>query len=134
MVAASWLIARIGRSLQHLVEFMEELKQQGVGPYLHQQNVDSSTTAGKAMLSRCGVFAEFDRSIIVERVNDGLARERAKGIPLGRPKVDAATEARVRALRAAGHGLNKTAKLAGVGASAVQRIVGPTSDRRRGSE
>ena len=102
---------------------MEELKQQRVGLYLHQQNVDSSTAAGKAMLSMCGVFAEFERSIIVERVNAGLARARAQGKALGRPKLDAATEARIRTLRAGGHGINKTAKLAGVGVSAVQRII-----------
>jgi hypothetical protein len=53
----------------------------------------------------------------------GLARARAQGKTLGRPKLDATIEARVRALRAAGHGINKTAKLAGVGVSAVQRIV-----------
>ena len=122
-IVAAWSIDRIGRSLQHLVEFMEELKQQGVGLYLHQQNVDSSTAAGKAMLSMCGVFAEFERSIIVERVNAGLARARAQGKTLGRPKLDAATESRIRTLRAAGHGINKTAKLAGVGVSAVQRII-----------
>jgi DNA invertase Pin-like site-specific DNA recombinase len=69
------------------------------------------------------VFAEFERSIIVERVNAGLALARAQGKTLGRPKLDAATEARIRALRAAGNGINKTAKLAGVGVSAVQRIV-----------
>jgi len=122
-MVAAWSIDRIGRSLQHLVEFMEELKQQGVGLYLHQQNVDSSTAAGKAMLSMCGVFAEFERSIIVERVNAGLARARAQGKTLGRPKLDAATEARIRAFRAAGHGINKCAKMAGVGVSAVQRII-----------
>ncbi len=122
-MVAAWSIDRIGRSLQHLVEFMEELKQQGCGLYLHQQNVDSSTAAGKAMLSMCGVFAEFERSIIVERVNAGLARARAQGKTLGRPKVDAATEARIRTFRAAGNGVNKCAKLAGVGVSAVQRIL-----------
>jgi len=125
-MVTAWSIDRIGRSLQHLVEFMEELKEQGVGLYLHQQNVDSSTAAGKAMLSMCGVFAEFERSIIVERVNAGLARARAEGKTLGGPKLDAATEARVRSLRAAGHGINKTAKMAGVGVSAVQRIIAPT--------
>jgi hypothetical protein len=83
-MVAAWSIDRIGRSLQQLVEFMEELKDQGVGLYLHQQNVDSSTAAGKAILSMCGVFAEFERSIIVERVNAGLARARAQGKTLGR--------------------------------------------------
>ncbi len=99
---AAWSIDRIGRSLQQLVEFMSELQDQGVGLYLHQQNIDSSTAAGKAMLSMCGVFAEFERSIIVERVNAGLARARTQGKILGRPKLDAATEVRIRTLRAAG--------------------------------
>jgi DNA invertase Pin-like site-specific DNA recombinase len=122
-MVCAWSIDRIGRSLGHLVSFMAELTEQGVGLYLHQQNVDSSTAAGKAMLSMCGVFAEFERSCIVERVNAGLARARAQGKTLGRPKIDVATEVRIRTLRAAGHGINKCAKLAGVGVSVVQRIV-----------
>ena len=121
-MVAAWSIDRVGRSLQHLVTFMAELTEQGVGLYLHQQHVDSSTAAGKAMLSMCGVFAEFERSCIVERVNAGLARARAQGKILGRPKVDAITERRIRQLRAKGLGINKTAKLVGVGVSVVQRI------------
>jgi DNA invertase Pin-like site-specific DNA recombinase len=57
------------------------------------------------------------------RANASLARARAQGKTLGRPKVDAATEARIRTLRAAGHGINKFAKMAGVGISAVHRII-----------
>jgi len=87
-----------------------------------KQNVDTSASAGRAMLSMCGVFAEFERSCIVERVNAGLTRARAQGKTLGRPKVDATTECRVRQLRAKGLGINKTAKLAGVGVSVVQRV------------
>jgi len=66
---------------------MEELKQQNVGLYLHQQNVDSSTAAGKAMLSMCGVFAEFERSIIIERVNAGLARPAHRVRPWADPNL-----------------------------------------------
>jgi DNA invertase Pin-like site-specific DNA recombinase len=121
-IVAAWSIDRVGRSLQQLVTFMAELNDQGVGLYLHQQHVDSSTAAGKAMLSMCGVFAEFERSCIVERVNAGLARARLQGKTLGRPKVDAATEARILQLRATGTGIIKTAKLAGVGVSVVQRL------------
>jgi hypothetical protein len=72
-------IDRIGRSLGHLVEFMDELRQQGVGLYLHQQQVDTSTAAGRAFLQMAGVFAEFERAIIVERINAGLARAKAQG-------------------------------------------------------
>jgi DNA invertase Pin-like site-specific DNA recombinase len=121
-MVAAWSIDRVGRSLQHLVEFMEELKTQGVGLYLHQQNVDSSTTAGKAMLSMCGVFAEFERSIIVERINAGLARAKAQGKELGRPRVDGATERQIRSMLAKGTGKLKIARTLGVGVSTVQRV------------
>jgi DNA invertase Pin-like site-specific DNA recombinase len=121
-MVAAWSIDRVGRSLQHLVEFMEELKHQGVGLYLHQQNVDSSTAAGKAMLSMCGVFAEFERSIIVERINAGLARARAQGKELGRPRVDDSTEREIRKMLAKGTGKLKIARTLQVGVSTVQRV------------
>jgi len=129
-MVAAWSIDRVGRSLQHLVEFMEELKQQGVGLYLHQQNVDSSTAAGKAMLSMCGVFAVFERSIIVERINAGLARARSRGKQLGRPPVGAKIESRIRHLYAVDqrtgkpkNGKLKIAKTLGVGVSTVIRVL-----------
>jgi len=56
--------------------------------YLHQQALDTSTPAGRAMFQMLGVFAEFERSMIQERVKSGLERARAKGVTLGRRKVD----------------------------------------------
>ena len=121
-MVAAWSIDRVGRSLQHLVEFIEELKQEGVGLYLHQQSVDSSTAAGKAMISMCGVFAEFERSIIVERINAGLARAKAQGKELGRPRVDDAIEAQIRKMLKSGTGKLKIARTLKVGVSTVQRV------------
>jgi DNA invertase Pin-like site-specific DNA recombinase len=96
-LVAAWSIDRVGRSLSHLVEFMDELRQQGVGIYLHQQQVDTSTAAGRAFLQMAGVFAEFERSIIVERIKAGLARARAQGKKLGAPtKINSKTERRIR--------------------------------------
>jgi Resolvase, N terminal domain len=69
---------------------------QGVELYLHQQAVDSTTATGKAMLAMCGVFAEFERSVIVERINAGLHRTRAQGKGLGRPPVAAKVEVAIR--------------------------------------
>jgi DNA invertase Pin-like site-specific DNA recombinase len=122
-MVAAWSIDRVGRSLQHLVEFMEELKEQGVGLYLHQQNVDSSTAAGKAMLSMCGVFAEFERSIIVERIHAGLARARAQGKKLGRLPVSNRTETQIRNLHKQGLGKLKIARTLRCGVSTVQRVL-----------
>ncbi len=122
-MVAAWSIDRIGRSLGHLVGFVDELREQGVGLYLHQQQVDTSTAAGRAFLQMAGVFAEFERATIVERVNAGLARARAQGKKLGRPtSVDGRTENRIRALRAKGFGMLRIAREVGCGTSTVQRV------------
>jgi DNA invertase Pin-like site-specific DNA recombinase len=122
-LVAAWSIDRIGRSLGHLVEFMDELREQGVGIYLHQQQVGTSTAASRAFLQMAGVFAEFERSIIVERIHAGLARARAKGKTLGRKRVDARVEERIRALRAKGLGKLKIARELDCGVSTVQRVL-----------
>jgi len=67
-------------------------------------------------------FAEFERDMIRRRVNAGLARARARGVKLGRPKVSAKVEAAIRESLAAGTGILKTAKTVGVGSGTVQRI------------
>ena len=123
-MVAAWAIDRIGRSLKHLVDFIEELQAQHVGLYLHQQNVDTSTASGAAMFGMCGVFAQFERSIVVERINAGLARARAQGKHLGRPtSVTARTEQRIRTLRTKGHGMLRIAREVGCGTSTVQRVL-----------
>jgi DNA invertase Pin-like site-specific DNA recombinase len=123
-VVLAWSIDRLGRSLHHVVTFMAELGHLGVDLYLHQQAVDSSTPAGKAMLSMCGVFAEFERGIIVERVRAGLDRARAQGKRLGRPRISLKLERAIRRRRSDGTGILKIAREVGVGVSVVQRVIG----------
>jgi len=83
-LVATWSVDRLGRSLTDLLSILQHLKDKGVDLFLHQQGLDTSTTAGKAMFQMLGVFAEFERGIIKERVNAGLARARANGTKLGR--------------------------------------------------
>jgi len=71
----------------------------------------------------CGVFAEFERAMIVERVKSGLARARAQGKQLGRPKVSAAIESKVLRFKVKGKGMIKIAQEPGIGVGTVQRIV-----------
>jgi len=123
-MVAAWSVDRLGRSLQDLVELLSELHAKRVDLYLHQQGIDTSTPAGKAMFQMMGVFAEFERAIIVERVKAGLSRARAQGKRLGRPTLPASTEQRIREHLAGGMGILKVAKTVGVGVSAVQRIKG----------
>jgi Site-specific recombinases, DNA invertase Pin homologs len=122
-VIAAWSVDRLGRSLQDLVVFLGEIHGKRIDLYLHQQGLDTTTPAGKALFQMCGVFAEFERAMIVERVNAGLARARAQGKQLGRPRIGAAMESKVRKLRAKQHGIMRIAKALGIGVGTVQRIV-----------
>jgi DNA invertase Pin-like site-specific DNA recombinase len=120
---AAWSVDRLGRSLQDLVGFLTDLQALGCDLYLHQQALDTSTPSGRAMFQMCGVFAEFERGMIRERVNAGLARARAKGTKLGRRSVKPSVEARIRELRTEGMGILKIGKTLRVGTSVVQRVI-----------
>ena len=122
-IVMAWSVDRLGRSLQHLVAFLDEMHAMGIDLYLHQQGIDTTTPAGKAMFQMCGVFAEFERAMIQERVRAGLQRARAQGKQLGRPRVSPATEDAIRASRAAGTGIKSIAREVGVGVSVVQRVL-----------
>lgn len=122
-MVASWSVDRLGRSLQDLVGFLADIKARGCGLYLHQQALDTSTPSGEALFGMLGVFAQFERAMIRERVNAGLARARAQGVTLGRPSVGDDVEARIVELRAQGLGMLKIAKEAGCGTSVVQRVL-----------
>jgi DNA invertase Pin-like site-specific DNA recombinase len=121
-LVAAWSVDRLGRSLQELVALLGELRAKGVDLYLHQQGLDTSTPAGKAMFQMLGVFAEFERAMIVERVQAGLQRARAQGKTLGRPRVGEKVEAAIRRELAKGRGIHAVARAVGVGAGTVQRV------------
>ena len=125
-VVMAWSVDRMGRSLVDLLGTLQELHGAKVDLFLHQQAIDTTTPAGRAMFGMMGVFAEFERSMIQARVKAGL--ERAKANPrkgakaIGRPKVPADTEAAILGHLDAGTGVVKVAKLMGVGVSTVQRV------------
>ncbi|MDQ0513476.1 recombinase family protein [Ancylobacter amanitiformis] len=122
-MVAAWSVDRIGRSMPELVAFLAELHARGADLYLHQQALDTSTPGGRAMFQMMGVFAEFERAMIQERVKAGLARARADGKRLGRPTVGDELERQVRALRSSGMGILRVAQTLSIGTSTVQRIV-----------
>ncbi len=123
-MVAAWSVDRLGRSLQDLVAFLGELHGKGVDLYLHQQGIDTTTPAGKMMFQMMGVFAEFERTMIQERIHAGLGRARAKGKSLGRPKTLTPKHvAHIRALRAEGMSLRKIAQQIGGSLGSVQRAL-----------
>jgi DNA invertase Pin-like site-specific DNA recombinase len=130
-VVMAWSVDRLGRSLQDLIAFLSEIHAAGIDLYLHQQGLDTSTPAGKAMFQMLGVFAEFERALIRERVMAGLKRAKAQGKVLGRPKVDKAVEALIRKSLLKGMGTKPTAKAAGVGIGTVLRIRGELAGATR---
>ncbi len=122
-LVAAWSVDRLGRSLQDLVAFLSELHALKVGLYLHQQGIDTTTPAGKAMFQMMGVFAEFERAMIRERVNAGLARARAQGKRLGRPPVPGTVERTVRAAFAEGKSKRAIARDLGISDGTVRRVL-----------
>jgi DNA invertase Pin-like site-specific DNA recombinase len=121
-MVAAWSVDRLGRSLIDLLDFLRELHAKGVDlflhQFLHQQGLDTSTPSGRAMFQMLGVFAEFERSMIRERVIVGLSRAKADGIQLGRRRLEDTDADKVTAIvaaRAKGIGIRKIARELGVG-------------------
>jgi len=127
-VVAAWSVDRLGRSLQHLLGLLAELRAKNVDLYLHQQGLDTSTPAGKALFQMLGVFAEFERAIIIERVYAGLRRARAQGVKLGRPRVAVDLERAV-SMRSEGKSMRAVARALGVSPMAVSRALADLSTR-----
>jgi DNA invertase Pin-like site-specific DNA recombinase len=106
-------VDRLRRSLIDLLDFLRELHAKGVDLFLHQQGLDTSTPSGRAMFQMLGVFAEFERSMIRERVMAGLSRARADGTQLGRRRIEDTDAAKVTAIvaaRARGTGIRRIAR------------------------
>lgn len=116
-----WKLDRFGRSLRHLVNALAELEAMGLTFISLRDNLDLSTPSGRLMFQIIGAMAEFERSLIQERVKAGMRNARAKGTRLGRPRADV-DESRVEALRASGASWRAVAEKLGVGVGTVHRI------------
>ena len=135
-VVMAWAVDRMGRSLPDLIGTMQELHGAKVDLFLHQQALDTTTPAGRAMFQMLGVLGEFERAMIVARVKAGMDRAKAeeaagkvrrdaqgrRKLTIGRPKVDGDKEGAIRQQLAAGTGILKIAKGLSVGVSTVQRV------------
>jgi len=121
-VIMAWAIDRLGRSLIDLLGTIQHLEACGVDVYLDQQSIDTTTPAGKLMFQMTGAFAEFERSMIRQRVKAGLKRAVEQGTKLGRPRVSPSIEKRIQSHLRQGKGILKVATELGVGTSTVQRI------------
>ncbi len=120
-----WDISRLGRSVQNLIEIMNELQSLRVDLFFLQQGMDTSTASGRMMFSVFGALAEYERELIRERVLAGQARAKAAGVKFGRPKtITENTRETVRLLRDQGVGIRKIARTLGIGVSSCYAAMG----------
>lgn len=115
-----WKLDRFGRSLRSLVTTLEELKDLGVQFASYTENLDFSTPAGRALANLIGVFAEFERDLIRERVKAGIQNAKSKGIKVGRrSKIDPGLLETIAHMRGKEMSLGKIAKALGVSKTLV---------------
>ncbi|WP_407531146.1 recombinase family protein [Methylobacterium oryzisoli] len=118
-VVAAWSVDRLGRSLPDLVALLGELQARGVDLFLHQQALDTATPSGRMLFQMLGVFAEFERAMIVARVKAGLQRTTKR---LGRPPLADEKAEAIRRLLRDGAGVRETARKVGAGTATVARL------------
>ena len=117
-----WKLDRFGRSLKSLVTTLEELRALGIQFVSYTENLDFSTPAGRAMANLIGVFAEFERDLIRERVRAGIQNAKSKGIRVGRrPLIDEKLLRTVRDRRDKGISIRGISKELGLSKSLVHK-------------
>ena len=123
-IVMTWSIDRLGRSIQDLVALMGELEAKRIDLYSHQQAIDTRTPAGRMTFSVFAAIAQFEREIIRERINAGLARAKSEGKKLGRPSnVNDSTKTAVKLLREKGASIHRIAKELRIGVGTTSRIL-----------
>lgn len=126
-VVVCYKLDRIGRTLSGLVKFLDECRELGVDFVSTTQAIDTTTAAGRAMLGLLSVFSEFEVETLRERVRSGIAKARAAGRAIGRPKV-AFDRDLVLQLRNQGKSYREIAKVTGVSKTVIVRFLSERSD------
>ena len=121
-IVAAWSVCRLGRSLSDLIGLLGELRSRDIDLYLHQQALDTSTPSGRMLFGMLGVFSEFERAMIRDRVMAGLDRARSSGKRLGRPRTTPFQVQRIRLALDEGRGVRETARLLKVSAAKVSEV------------
>jgi DNA invertase Pin-like site-specific DNA recombinase len=119
-----WSIDRLGRSLQNLVELLNDLQSMRVDLMFLQQGMDTSTSSGRMMFGIFSALAEFERNLIRERVVAGQNRAKARGVKMGRPSnMTDGLRSAIQLLRENGMGIKQIAKEVGVGVGTVYSVI-----------
>ncbi len=118
-----WKLDRWGRSLKHLINSLSELENLGVAFISYSENIDLSTPAGKMMFHVIGAMAEFERSLIRERVRAGISNARAKGKKLGRKPIPPVVAEQAREMKDNGLSIRAISKKLKLSVGGVHKIL-----------
>ncbi len=126
-----WAIDRLGRSIQHLVGFMNDIVAMGVDLYVHQQAIDTTTPSGRMIFGIFSALGEYERELMRERIMAGQKRARAQGIKIGRPsKLNDAVRTSVKLLRENGMGIKEISKRLEIGVGSVYSALNAGAEQR----
>ena len=115
-----WAIDRLGRSIQHLVGFMNEIQSLNVDLYVHQQAIDTTTPSGRMIFGIFSALGEYERELMRERIMAGQRRARSQGVKIGRPsKMNEAVKTSVQLLRGNGMAIREISKRLEIGVGTV---------------
>lgn len=123
-----WRLDRLARSLKNLLELVESLSARGIHLRSLTESIDTSSASGRLILSVFGALAEFERALIIERTQAGLAAARSRGARIGRPAAMTTGQVeQARTLVSAGHRVSEVAESLGIGRSTLYRVLGEAS-------
>ena len=123
-VVMVWSVDRLGRSLQNLMEILNDLKSKNIDLYMDQQAIDTTVPTGKLMFSLIGAFAEFEKSIIRDRILSGLDNARKKGRIGGRPtNLTDEIRSKILELRSAGTSIRKIKDECSIGTATIYKVI-----------
>ena len=119
-----WSVDRLGRNLQDLISFLNEIHSVGCDLFIHQSGIDTTTPTGKMMFGILSVFADFERSMITQRTRAGMERAKREGKKIGRPSNlnDGLIES-IKYMRSQGRGIRKIASELKVGVGTIYRVL-----------
>ena len=122
-----WDVSRFGRSMKEFVSFLSEMDERGIGVVAVKNGLETESSSGRMMMKLIGVLEEWNREMLIERTNAGLARTVANGTKLGRKSVlTPSIKRRVTELKEGGLSIRKISDEIGINRGAIQRFLSDT--------
>ena len=117
-------IDRLSRSVKDLIEVVESLNQMGIQIHFMRENIDTRTATGSFFLTVLGSLYQLERSVMIDRINQGIARAKSQGKHCGRPsKINSSLISSVKLLREKGVSIRDISKTCSLGVGTVMKVI-----------